>query len=83
MPIRSYLDGFRFDPETTRVMGVAFEMTRTAIRLDGDDPVQDPIDEVIARKIIELAHAGERNRLCELALNDIRWRLGHFSKFPA
>ena len=85
MPIRSYLDdGFRFDPETTRAMGVAFEMTRTAIRLDGYDPVQDdPNDEVIARKIIELAHAGERNRLCELALDDIRWRLGHFSKFSA
>lgn len=70
MPIRPYLDGFRFDPETTRVMGVAFEMTRAAIRLDG----QEPIDEVIAKKIIELARAGKRNpdELCELALNDLR-----------
>jgi hypothetical protein len=32
MPIRSYLDGYRFDAETTRIMGVAFETARIALR---------------------------------------------------
>jgi hypothetical protein len=26
MPISEFLDGFKFDPETRRVMGVAYEM---------------------------------------------------------
>ncbi len=33
MPITVYLDGYKPDPETKRVMGVAFEMTRAALRL--------------------------------------------------
>ena len=41
MPITQYLDGFRFDPETTRVIGIAFEMTRAVIKLDGQDPIDD------------------------------------------
>jgi hypothetical protein len=28
MPIRSHLNGQRFDPETMRLMGLAHEMTR-------------------------------------------------------
>jgi hypothetical protein len=70
MPITPFWDGFRFDPETRRAMGVAFEMTRTAIRLDG----LDPIDKVIAEKIIELAKAGvsDPDQLCELALDELR-----------
>ncbi|MEA2955659.1 MAG: hypothetical protein QOJ58_1156, partial [Alphaproteobacteria bacterium] len=28
MPITPYLESHRFDPETTRVMGIAFEMAR-------------------------------------------------------
>jgi hypothetical protein len=69
MPITVYLDGYKPDPETKRVMGVAFEMTRAALRLvDRDDLA------VIAKKIIELAKAGERNPdlLCERALKDLR-----------
>jgi hypothetical protein len=64
MPIRAYLDGLRFDPETTRLVGVAFEMALVALRhTDGVDPPRD----AVARKIIELAKAGERDpeRLCE------------------
>jgi hypothetical protein len=39
MPITAYLDGLRFDPETTRLMGVAFEMALVALRhTDGVDP---------------------------------------------
>jgi hypothetical protein len=70
MPITPFLDGFKFDPEAKRIMGVAFEMTCAAIRLDG----ANPISETIAKKIIELANAGVRDpdQLCELALNDLR-----------
>jgi hypothetical protein len=33
MPIASFLNGARFDRETTRVMGLAFEMARIALGL--------------------------------------------------
>ena len=65
MPIRPFLDG-TFDPETTRLMGIAFESARAAVKRPGN-----LADEMIAKKIIELAKAGERNveGLCEAALN--------------
>ena len=71
MPITVYLDGYKPDPETKRVMGVAFEMTRAALRLVDRD---DLAVAIIAKKIIELAKAGERNPdlLCEQALIDLR-----------
>jgi hypothetical protein len=47
MPITPFLDGQKFDPETKRVMGVAFEMTRAALRLTDRN---DPIIEIIAKK---------------------------------
>ena len=70
MPIRMYLDGQQFDAETIRVMGVAFEMTRVALRVENE---ADPIREIIANKIIELAKGGERdaNELCERTLADL------------
>jgi hypothetical protein len=71
MPITPFLKGENFDPETKRIMGVAFEMTRAALRLVDRD---DLVVATIAKKIIELATAGERNPnlLCEQALNDLR-----------
>jgi hypothetical protein len=33
MPIRSYLNGQRFDPETIRLMGLAYEMALISLRL--------------------------------------------------
>jgi len=47
-------------------MGVAFETVRAAVKRPGD-----LTDEMIARTIIQLAKAGERNVevLCEAALN--------------
>ena len=64
--IRPFLSGQAFDPETTRLMGVAFETTRAAVKRPAD-----LTDEMIARTIIELAKAGECNVevLCEAALN--------------
>ena len=66
MPIRPFLHGQTFDPETIRLLGVAFQMARAAVKRPGD-----LTDEMIARTIIELAKAGERNVevLCEAALN--------------
>ena len=65
VPIRSFLHGQTFDPETTRLLGVAFELARAAIKRRADLS-----DEMIARTLIELAKAGERNVdvLCEAAL---------------
>jgi hypothetical protein len=67
MPIRQYLNGERFDPETTRLLGLAFE---TAIQALHNGGVDDPPREGIARTIIGFAKGGTRDpeRLCELAL---------------
>jgi hypothetical protein len=67
MPLRQYLEGERFDPETTRLLGIAFE---TAIQALHNWGVVDPPREAVARAIIGFAKAGERDpeRLCDLAL---------------
>lgn len=82
MPIRAYLDGHKFDGETIRRMGIAFEMALASLRATrGYD---DPIRAALAQRIIARAKAGERDaeRLCEGALKvlprtrlrSIRWR---------
>jgi hypothetical protein len=58
MPITDFLNGFKADPETRRVVGVAFEMTRVALHLTDHN---DPLVQLVANKIIGLAKAGERN----------------------
>jgi len=62
-----------------RVMGVAFEMARTAMVRDRDG---HHADAAIANRIIELAKGGERNpdRLCEETLKILKtdrplWRV--------
>ena len=71
MPITPYLNGDQFEPETKRVLGVAFEQVCIALRMGASD---DDVKQAIANKVIELAKAGERNPdiLCERALEDIR-----------
>ena len=68
MPIRSHLNGQRFDPETLRVMGLAYEMVLVAIQRP--DGTVKPTREAVAQTIIDLANAGERDpeRLCDGAL---------------
>jgi hypothetical protein len=70
MPITPFLNGEKFDSETTRVM-IALEMACLALRT-GD--CSDDVKQAIANKIIALAKAGERNpdALCEQVLKDIR-----------
>jgi hypothetical protein len=59
------------DPETIRVMGIAFEMALVALRLAD---CGDLANEVVARRIINLAKAGERDpeRLCEAMMKEFR-----------
>ena len=68
MPIRHYLQGHRFDAETARLLGVAFEMALVA--LQHLDRAVSSTRDAVAQKIIELAKAGERDpgRLCDAAL---------------
>jgi hypothetical protein len=67
MPIGPFLRGRRFDPELTRIMGVAFDTARVALRLTSRDSLAEAR---IAERIIELAKAGERDPdlLCERVL---------------
>ena len=74
MPITQFLDSPKFDLETTRVVGVAIEMARVALQLDDQSNL---INERIAKRIIELAKAGELdpNLLCECVLREFRQHL--------
>jgi hypothetical protein len=73
MPISSYLDGEQFDSETQRIMGLAFELTRAALRISNQD---DIAPDIIAKKVIEFAKAGERDPecICDYALANFRFR---------
>jgi hypothetical protein len=71
MPIRQFLNGEKFDPETTRVLGVAFELVCAALRV-GD--CAEDVKQAIADKIVLLSKSGVccPDVLCEQVLNDIR-----------
>ena len=58
MSITPLLNGERLDPETTLILGVAFEMVSITLRTEDAD---DFVKNAIARKIIDLGKAGERN----------------------
>ena len=75
MPMRQHLQGHGFDPETARLLGLAFEMALVA--LQHADKVVSPTRDAVAQKIIELAKAGERDpgRLCDAALEALGARL--------
>ncbi len=69
MPITQFLGNAKFDPETRRIMGLAFEMTRLALGLADRG---DLANEVVAKRIIELAKTGELNPdvLCEAVVKE-------------
>lgn len=73
MPITPFLNGQKFDAETRRVLGVAFELVCVALRAEHGD---DDVKQCIASHIIGLASDGERNPdvLCERALELIHGR---------
>jgi hypothetical protein len=72
MSITTYLDDLDADLEMKRVLGTALEMARVSLGL-----VDKFADGIIARRIIELGKAGERNPdvLCEGALKTLRGHL--------
>jgi hypothetical protein len=69
MPITPFIRHQEFDPETTRIMAIALEMARAAVKRDWGCHVY--ASHTLANRIIELAKGGERNPhvLCEQALN--------------
>jgi len=73
MSITAYLlDDFDVDPETKRVLRVALEKTRVSLGL-----ADDFADGIIAKRLIELAKAGECNAdlLCQGAIEQLRGHL--------
>jgi hypothetical protein len=58
-----------FDPEEVRQIATAYEATLKALRLRNQ---QDPVTELVASKIMELAKTGEPDttRLSELVLKE-------------
>ena len=71
MPLTPYLKGAVFDPKAIEIMDRAFTAVRDSLQLPAGD---DPTAELAARKIIDLARAGERDpeRLCALVLLDLK-----------
>ena len=67
VPIRRLLENHVFGPDEITVLTTAFQDTLRALRLADR---ADPVTEIIARKIIELAEQGERDpvRLRERAI---------------
>jgi len=72
MSITPYLDDFDVDPETNRVLGVALKKTRVSLGL-----ADDFANGIIAKRLIQLAKAGECNPdlLCQGAIERLRGHL--------
>jgi hypothetical protein len=58
MPLTPFLKEATFDPEAIKAMTTAFEAVCEALRLA---PRNDPVTEIVARKVIEVAGTGERD----------------------
>jgi hypothetical protein len=58
MTIKPFLEGRRFDPETVKVMGIAYENARKALGLGSKDDFRTRI---VARTVIEVTHRGIRD----------------------
>ena len=69
LPAATHFTATAFDAETTRAMGVAFDMACHSLRLSD---VADPLTKLIASKIVDTASAGEHDavRLHEAVM---RW----------
>ena len=71
MPIRPYLAGGAFEPETIRVMSIAFEEVCQDLELRLRD---DPATRLVAKKIVQFAQWGIRDTetLRALTLKEFR-----------
>jgi hypothetical protein len=71
MPIRQFIGDASFEPQTVIGMTTAFNQALGALQLVDRT---DPIAEMVARKIIEIARRGERDpkRICPLAMESLK-----------
>jgi hypothetical protein len=67
MPLTPYLMEATFDPQAIEAMSAAFEAVRASLQLADRS---DPMTEIVARKVIEVAGTGERDpvRIRDLVL---------------
>jgi hypothetical protein len=67
MPLKPYLTEGVFEPPAISAMTAAYEAVCSSLGLVDRN---DPITEIVARKVIEVAGAGELDpqRLCDLVL---------------
>jgi hypothetical protein len=68
MPIAQFLEGSEFDPETKRVIRVAFEMTRIALRYGNQGDLSEILGKTVAARSSEL----NPDHLCESVLSEFR-----------
>jgi hypothetical protein len=68
MPLTPYLKEATFDPQAIEAMSAAFEAVCASLQLADRS---DPMTEIVARKVIEVAGTGERNsgRIRDLVLH--------------
>jgi hypothetical protein len=71
MPITPFLAGHAFDPEAIEAMSVAF---RSACHKLGLNDRDDPLNGLVAKRIIALAQTGMRDpsTLCLLAVQEFK-----------
>jgi hypothetical protein len=60
MPIRPFLAGQAFDPETIKLMSDVLERVCAKLSVSLDTGKKNPAAEIVAEKIIELAQRGMR-----------------------
>ena len=70
MAVYRLFENAAFGPEEIRSMSIAYE---SALRVLGLIDRNDPVTELVAKKIIEIAQTGERNsqRLTALAIDQL------------
>jgi len=68
MPIRKYIAGATFDPDSIARMTAAFQKACTILNIGGEDPLV----ETVAKKIISLASQGvtDPNEISRLVVAD-------------
>jgi hypothetical protein len=71
MAIYRILQNSGFDPETIEIMTTAYERARTTLGLVDRS---DPLTEIVAKKVIEVAQTGVRDpaQMCDQALAALR-----------
>jgi hypothetical protein len=71
MPIRHFIGNTSFSPDAINAMNAAFT---DALKALGLVDRSDPLAEIVARKIVEIASTGELDpaTLCTLAVDSLR-----------